>query len=491
MIRFCTVCLALLAIAALITLRVRQIRHSVEQGNAQREEAFHGMLLSRSANPLAAALGKPAYQVEVLTNSGEKLTLEVRSLPLYSTLSTGASGTIRRRGDVLLDLQLETPKTECDAKEHNGMKKRTLLKNGTLWGIGPRDILVEGERILAVGQGLEAEADVIDLTGKTVLPGFLNAHVHLYGVAGPLPDELICSFVRGGCTTVRDMGMTSELDFGAYMKWLSTRKGPQFPEVLTAGKFICGPNTYGAIHPSGARIGYVIGETPEDACAAVDTMVDAGADLVKTGQDYGMDPTQPLDYFSPEVFQAICRRAKERGVPSAAHITKRHNFVNAARWGLTEGAHTPTDELTDEDIAVVAECGMAFDTTASIFDMVSSQTGEQIMDAVRTNIGRLYRAGVPMSVGTDYMHEGAPYQTAGIPVHELRLLVESGLSVEEAVKAATLDTARIIGLGDRLGSIESGKQADIIAVDAPIDDTFEALTPEHVTFVMHRGVVIK
>lgn len=491
MIRFLAACLAVLAAAALIALRVWEIRRSMGQGDAQREETFRGMLLSCSAHPLAAALGKPAYQVEILTDGGEKLTLEVRSLPLFRALGTGVGGTIRRRGGVLLDFQPQAPETEYEGKEQIGMKNRTLLKNGTLWGVGVRDILVEDDRILAVGEGLEAEAEVVDLTGKTVLPGFLNAHVHLYGVAGPLPDELIRGFVRGGCTTVRDMGMTSELAFGVYMDWLSTRKGPEFPEVLTAGKFICGPNTYGAVHPSGARIGYVIGETPEEACAAVDAMVDAGADLVKTGQDYGMDPAHPLDYFSPEVFQAICRRAKERGVPSAAHITKRDHFVNAARWGLTEGAHTPTNELTDEDIAVVAGSGMAFNTTASIFDMVSSQTGEQIMDAVRSNIGRLYRAGVPMSVGTDYMHEGAPYQTAGIPVHELRLLVASGLSVEEAVRAATIDTARIIGVGDRLGSIATGKQADIIAVDAPIDATFEALTPEHVAFVMHRGVVIR
>lgn len=493
MIRSLVICLVALASAALVALRVREVRRSLDRGEDPEEEVCHGMLLSRSASPLAAALGRPAYHVEVLSDGGDKMTLEVRSLPLFSALATGVSGTIRRRGGVLLEFQPDAPGTErdVDVKEQISMKEKKLLKNGALWGVGIRDILVEGDRILAVGEGLTAEAEVIDLSGKTVLPGFFNAHVHLYGVEGPLPDELIRSFVTGGCTTVRDMGMTSELDFGVYMEWLSTRKGPEFPEILTAGKFLAGENTYGAIHPSGAKVGYIIQETPEGAARAVDAMVDAGADLVKTGQDYGMDPSQPLDYFSQEVFQAICRRAKERGVPSAAHITKRDNFVDAAHWGLTECAHTPTNELTDEDIDEVVRSGMAFNTTASIFDMVSAQTGEQIMDAVISNLGRLYRAGVPMSVGTDYMHEGAPYQTAGIPVYELQLLVRSGLTAEEAIQAATIGTAKVIGVEDRLGSVEPGKQADIIAVDAPIDDTFEALKPERVVFVMHRGAVIK
>jgi imidazolonepropionase-like amidohydrolase len=372
------------------------------------------------------------------------------------------------------------------------MSDQVLLKNGNLWNVGIRDILVEGGRIQAVAENLSAQgAEVIDLTAKTVLPGFINAHVHLYGVQGPLPDELIQRFVTGGCTTVRDMGMTSTLDFSDYMEWLSTRKGPEFPEVFTSGKFLCGENTYGAVHPSGAKIGYVIDETPEAARAAVDAMVDAGAQQIKTGQDYGMDPAHPLPYLPDEVFQAICQQAKARGVHSSAHITKRDQFVRAAQLGLTEGAHTPTNLLTDEDIAAVAQSGMFFNTTASIFDMVSAKSGEDIMNAVISNLGRLYRAGVPMSVGTDFMHEGAPYQTAGIPVHELQLLVKAGLTVNQAVQAATLDTAKVMGVGDRLGSIEPGKQADIIAIDSAIDETFAALTPEHVTFVMHRGTVIQ
>lgn len=370
---------------------------------------------------------------------------------------------------------------------------RCLLKNGILWDTKKMvDILIDDERIVQIvpGQSLGAvDARIIDLTGKTILPGFFNAHVHLYGVRGPLPDELLHRFVLGGVTTVRDMGVTSTITFEEYQKWLTQRTGPEYPSVISAGKFICGTNTYGAVHPSGALIGYVIDETPEQAKLAVDHMVDTGAALIKTGLDYGMDPAKPLDYLPEEVFRAICSRARERGVPSSAHITKTDNFLRAAQWGLTESAHVTHSPMTDEEVALIAASGMAFTATLSIFDMVSAETGEKIMDDALSNTRRLYRAGFPMAVGTDFMFENHPYQTAGIPIHELRLLHRAGLTVDEIIRAATIDSAGICGRADVTGSIEAGKQADLVAVSGAIDETFQAL--ENMAFVMHRGTIIK
>ena len=370
---------------------------------------------------------------------------------------------------------------------------RCLLKNGILWDTKKMvDILIDDERIVQIvpGQSLGAvDARIIDLTGKTILPGFFNAHVHLYGVRGPLPDELLHRFVLGGVTTVRDMRVTSTITFEEYQKWLTQRTGPEYPSVISAGKFICGTNTYGAVHPSGALIGYVIDETPEQAKLAVDHMVDTGAALIKTGLDYGMDPAKPLDYLPEEVFRAICSRARERGVPSSAHITKTDNFLRAAQWGLTESAHVTHSPMTDEEVALIAASGMAFTATLSIFDMVSAETGEKIMDDALSNTRRLYRAGVPMAVGTDFMFENHPYQTAGIPIHELRLLHRAGLTVDEIIRAATIDSAGICGRADVTGSIEAGKQADLVAVSGAIDETFQAL--ENMAFVMHRGTIIK
>lgn len=370
---------------------------------------------------------------------------------------------------------------------------RYLLQHGTVWDPGggkSLDILVEGERILKLAPELAAEPgeQVLDLTGMTVFPGFFNAHVHLYGVHGPLPDDLIRRFALGGVTTLRDMGMTSPEPYASYAAWLSERTGPEYPTILHSGKFLCGEHTYGNIHPSGQRIGRLV-ETEEEARQAVDEMLALGAMEVKTGMDPGQDPAHPLEDLPDAVFSAICARAAECGSRSAAHITKTEKLLHAAQLGLTEGAHVPIDSMHDAQAEALAASGIAFTATLSIFDMVSSETGEPILEDAIANTCRLYRAGLPMAVGTDFMFENPPYQTVGIPVHEFRLLHRAGLSVNEILLAATEGSAQVCGVSEETGSIQPGKLADLVAVAAPIDESFQAF--ETVLFVMHRGTVLK
>ncbi len=370
---------------------------------------------------------------------------------------------------------------------------RTLLQNGTVWmpGGGRRlDILAEGKRIVRTAPEISAEEGdlLVDLSGKTVFPGFFNAHVHLYGVHGPLPDELIRRFVLGGVTTLRDMGMTSPEPYENYAAWLKERKGPEYPTILHSGKFLCGENTYGNLHPSGQRIGRVV-KSVEEAEQAVDEMLALGAMEIKTGMDPGQDPAHPLEDLPDEVFAALCARAKARGSRSAAHIVLTEKLLHGARLGLTEGAHVPIDVMTDAQAAAIAASGISFTATLSVFDMVSAQTGEEIMKDALSNTGRLYRAGVPMAVGTDFMFENPPYQTAGIPIHELRLLHKAGLSVDEIILAATEESARVCGVFHETGSIEAGKRADLIAVSGPVDESFRAF--QQIPFVMNRGTVVK
>lgn len=366
-----------------------------------------------------------------------------------------------------------------------------LLKNAVIWTEqSPTDILIENSHIAKISPNQsDNNAQVIDLCGKTIFPGFFNAHVHLYGLNGPLPDELLRRFVSGGVTTVRDMGMTFDAPYEEYQKWYEGRRDPEYPMIISAGKFICNANTYGAVHPTGATIGHIVEENPEAAREAVDKMVYSGARLIKTGNDYGMDASNPLDYLREDVFKAIIQRARELEVPSSAHITKADKFVEAAKLGLTEAAHVPNNSMTDTQVEEAASTGMAFTATMSVFDFAAVQFGENLMEDVTANVRRLYRAGMPMAVGTDFMRENPPYQTAGIPVHEFRLLAKAGLTIEEIVKAATIDSARLCGVADQTGSIEVGKLADLVAISEPLDETFHAF--EAVPFVMHWGALIK
>lgn len=113
--------------------------------------------------------------------------------------------------------------------------------------------------------------------------------------------------------------------------------------------------------------------------------------------------------------------------------------------------------MHDAQAEALAASGIAFTATLSIFDMVSSETGEPILEDAIANTCRLYRAGLPMAVGTDFMFENPPYQTVGIPVHEFRLLHRAGLSVNEILLAATEGSAQVCGVSEETGQYPAGQ----------------------------------
>ena len=105
------------------------------------------------------------------------------------------------------------------------------------------------------------------------------------------------------------------------------------------------------------------------------------------------------------------------------------------------------------------------------------------------NVRRFVEKGGVVAVGTDTMRMEAQPHVACMPVRELQLLHKTGLTVPQVIDAATITAAKLCKIDDQVGSIEVGKQANIIAVKDPVDETFEALS--HVEFVMNRGTVIK
>ncbi len=110
-------------------------------------------------------------------------------------------------------------------------------------------------------------------------------------------------------------------------------------------------------------------------------------------------------------------------------------------------------------------------------------------DICLDNTRRFIRFGGMVAVGTDTMRMESQPQVAAMPVRELQLLYKAGLSVSQVIDAATINAARLCKIDDQVGSIQVGKQANIIALRDEVDESFEALG--HVEFVMNRGTVIK
>ena len=184
--------------------------------------------------------------------------------------------------------------------------------------------------------------------------------------------------------------------------------------------------------------------------------------------------------------------------------------------GIPEFAHMPVDRIPDELIDRMVKQGVAVVPTLCTVNPPPPSEDEMKMFKPKgpngeemkmppmpepkvskdeqekiciDNVARFFRKGGLVAVGTDTMRMETRPGSAVMPVKELQLLHQAGLSVADVIDAATINAAKVCKIDDKVGSIAVGKQANIIAVKGEIDETFESLS--HVEFVMNRGVVIK
>lgn len=399
-----------------------------------------------------------------------------------------------------------------------------LLKNARLLDAehnhAPLDILIDGETIAAVGTDLGAADRVLDLTGYTILPGFVDAHVHVAVDDRAFKEDAVRAWAQNGVTTVRELGMLSTLSQQDYAKWLrENNQKPDTAHVVATGKYIDVAGGYGAGPMPNHPVGNLI-TTPQEAAAAVSLAHDLGYPGIKIGIHDGSMDTTP--HLTPEMAKAICDRAHELGMWVAAHIgnCKGARFMLDA--GVDELAHTPADPMPEDMLREMAEKGIVMDTTVGdpdkemtpppMMDLpegmeppegmgpppgpmmpmdpaeMKQQQAEK-MKIMEENLGRFYRAGGKIVVGTDLMHSRDFRKDAVIPVPELKHLHAAGLPMDAIVRAATLSGAEVVGTRDREGRIAPGYDANLVAVPGKVDETFDAL--RQVRLVMHRGSIIR
>ena len=399
-----------------------------------------------------------------------------------------------------------------------------LLKNARLLDAehdhAPVDILIDGETIAAVGTDLGAADRVIDLTGYTILPGFVDAHVHVAVDDRAFKEDAVRAWAQNGVTTVRELGMLSTLSQQDYAKWLrENNQKPDTAHVVATGKYIDVAGGYGAGPMPNHPVGNLI-TTPQEAAAAVSLAHDLGYPGIKIGIHDGSMDTTP--HLTPEMAKAICDRAHELGMWVAAHIGNCRGARFMLDAGVDELAHTPADPMPEDMLREMAEKGIVMDTTVG--DPDKEMTPPPMMDLpegmeppegmgpppgpmmpmdpaekkrqqaekmkiMEENLGRFYRAGGKIVVGTDLMHSRDFRKDAVIPVPELKHLHAAGLPMDAIVRAATLSGAEVVGTGDREGRIAPGYDANLVAVPGDVDETFDAL--RQVRLVMHRGSIIR
>ena len=386
------------------------------------------------------------------------------------------------------------------------------LKHGNLcdariWNV-QADILVENGVIIDIGRNLTGDENV-DLQGRTALPGFIDAHIHLVSGGEPFDDSSLKNWAQAGILTVRDLGLGNGEPADNYLQWLDTVKTPEHAEVLTAGQPVAAWGGY--MHMMMGKENGIGVKTPEDAKRAIETQIDKGCHGVKIAMDYDMlDENTPQ--YSPETVRVIAEESKKLGAWCTAHVQMSNFLRILVENGIPEMAHTVLDPIPEDLIDEMIARNILITSTLepinvprpplskeelermppamreTIAKIESVDTAQQEKDAV-DNIRRFHKKGGMVVMGTDTMRMTQRPEVACMPMRELHLLEQAGLSPKEIIAACTKNAAVACKIDGRLGSLQSGKQANIIAVPGRLDESIEALT--NVCFVMNRGTIIK
>ncbi len=396
---------------------------------------------------------------------------------------------------------------------HRHVESATLFRGVAVFdGIAltpDRDVLIAGDRIVEVARHIDASgATVIDGTGKTLVPGLIDAHAHVYEA------EQLREAAVFGVTTVLDM-LTAPDAAQEVKRQLAKPEGRQLADLRSAGNAVTAPGGHGTEY--GVRLRTI--ERPDDAAAFIDACVAEGSDYIKIIYDDGSTYGIHFENISKETMAAAIAAAHARKLLAVAHIGSQQGAKDAIESGVDGLAHLFVDSAPDADfVALAAKSGAFVVPTLSVN---SSITGKSPGDAVagdpdlapylsaesaanlaqmlsaraRTSpsyafaeqtVKKLRDAHVPILAGTDAPNPGTAH---GASMHgELELLVRAGLTPAEALAAATSVPAAKFQLGDR-GRIAGGFRADLVLVDG--DPTADIRSLRRITGVWVRGVPIR
>ncbi len=380
-------------------------------------------------------------------------------------------------------------------------------------------ILIHDDCITAVEAGFKtpAGAEVVDLSTQTVLPGFIDCHVH---ISAKLPsrtnatedwlthNDLARAF--DGAVFVRAMlqqGFTSARDVGGGDETVAVR------DAIAAGK-IAGPRLWVSLEPLGPTAGHGdprngldsglghpgwsngIVDTPDAARVRVREHRRRGADLIKIMPSGGIastgdDPRQQL--MTDDEMRVAVETAHALGLKVAAHIYPAAAIEAAVRAGVDSVEHGSF--ATPETFALMKQHGTYLVPTLTVFEIfyVAAHDHPELLSPGTAakelandllpgrNFPVAVKSGVKIAYGTDIGE--------GDHAREFGLMIAGGMTPADAILAATRNAADLIGAADRIGSIQPGRYADLVA--APGDPVNDPAQLEHISFVMKGGVVYR
>jgi imidazolonepropionase-like amidohydrolase len=338
-------------------------------------------------------------------------------------------------------------------------------------------VVIRGSRIVYAGPSADIElptgAEVIDVGGLTVLPGFINAHVH----GGTDPSNLE-AWAWQGVTTVRDLGATA----ATLRRFRNLHPPtPERARLVAAGPLITVPGGYPTV-PFGSSTAAPI-LSAEDARRLAEELLDNGADLLKLALETGTVFGRNIPIMSLAEASMLVRVAHGRGTVASAHITSVVDIDLALDAGVDDLAHMAVDRtLPDETLERLVGQGVLWVPTLELWQC----TGQSSMAV--GNLRRFVRAGGVVALGTDFEGYNCSWDL-GMPMTEIGLMERAGMSAMEIIVSGTRNAARVCNLGRDLGTVEAGKIADVVLVRGDPLSRLGAL--REVRLVIRDGVVIR
>jgi imidazolonepropionase-like amidohydrolase len=380
-------------------------------------------------------------------------------------------------------------------------------------------VVVDGDKITAVGSvksvKFDADAEQIELPNATLLPGLIDCHVHLTGDPNQLdlgPAGLHLSYPRraligarnaritleAGFTTVRNLGADGYAD-------VAVRDAINAGDVIGPRMLVSGPalsitgghwdENYLAPQFTFSKDGVADGVAA--VMKQVRENVKYGADLIKVMASGGVvsegdNPARAQ--YSPEELKAIVETAHGLGRKVAAHAHASEGIKTAILAGVDSIEHG--SYMMDEDVRLMKEHGTYLVPTVYLEGWVlenlhtlgwtpnTMEKAKLVIPIAHTNLSHALKSGLKVALGTD-----AGVYPHGMNGHEFGKMVEMGLTPLQAIQAGTVNAADLLGWAEKVGTIEPGKWADIVAVDG--DPLRDVTALEHVKFVMKGGKVIK
>ena len=387
------------------------------------------------------------------------------------------------------------------------------VKTGRI--VKPAEILVRGDRIVEVGSSVQhpAGAEMIDLGDRTLLPGLIDAHVHLFlhpgaedlqTVQESVPQRTITATLAArddlmaGFTAERDMGTEGAGSADTAVRNAIEEGRIPGPRLRISGNAI---NILGGHEDA---IGYNpeqhvlpnanYANSADELVAVMRQQFKEGADFIKiyeTGSDSLRDGklSTPYQYTEPQL-EAAVKEAARVGRRVAVHATGEPGTLYAAQAGVASIDHA--DQLSDETMRLMKEKQIFAVPTFTIFEYFAEHAAtpeqgarqQKMLDVKEREFKKQVAAGVPMALGSDV----GPFPH-GTQAREFVLMVQFGMSPLAVLQADLLNGARLLGWDGQIGALESGYFADVIAISG--DPLQDISVLQNVSFVMKGGVVYK